>query len=474
MNKVLYLLLISYAVIIPIELSIRNFEQNPEGTYLGHNLTESGRYFLEEAIIPNPTLDNMACIRISVSDVIVDLSSYPIKHIKSGGGENFNCIEVEEGLSNITIKNGSINAFDGTGIKIKQNCYGVTISNVNIRGCGNTGISIEKSDNVTLDNVNITHTFGTNSLATDGSIAAKMNSCKSFFVKDSEFSNSKSTDKACIGMLLTNCSSFIFSNCIFNNNSGVEGFGVKATNCKSNTFKQCILEQNNGTTGGANGIYLEESNNNYFEDCKAQSNKSNSNLASGFKLEISSQNKFLNCEASEQVSTTTSAVGFHSNNSKGNYFKYCTSRSNTSGSGASSMGCGFYLGGTEKYARILESETCVNCGSGNTGCGIFLDGAQYCVVKACNLYFNNGSTNGYGIRDSATSSTNLYMKNIAYGNQDSTTNKKINNYYSKLSPDDNTSKFPVVQVFLNDFKQASKATNIDNIEILERPADCES
>lgn len=88
------------------------------------------------------------------------------------------------------------------------------------------------------------------------------------------------------------------------------------------------------------------------------------------------------------------------------------------------------------------------------------------------IFTNTGTEEGYGIKDEASSSVNFYLKNLAYANQDSTTNCKVNNYYAKLAPDNVVTKFPVISVFLNDYKRALKASKIDNIEVLGRPDGC--
>ena len=80
---------------------------------------------------------------------------------------------------------------------------------------------------------------------------------------------------------------------------------------------------------------------------------------------------------------------------------------------------------------------------------------------------NIGDTNGYGIKDDATSSVSCYFENFAYSNGKSN-GLIINNYDVILSPNDSYSNFPVQTAYLTDFSTLKQANQYDNVEFLER------
>lgn len=394
-----------------IEQTIRNYELSSTGTYTGINITNSGRYFLEESLKPNPTNDHVSCIKISTNDVIVDLNSYAIIHVKSGGGKSFKAIEIDEGLSSITIKNGSLESIDGLGIKINDNCKSIIISNIRITGC------------------------------TTGITATNLNS--SLFEK----------------LVITD---------IINTHSLEDAYGIHvatSNNCKFlDIFIQILQSENNGY-----GFNISNSISVFLFDCKAKQISAKNN-SYGIFLDQSSKYAVLeNCTCAYNTSENGNCYGFYSYNGTGGHYKDCLSLGNSSANIIGKESAGFYFE-NENNTNLSKSTSKSN--SGQTSHGIHLVNSNYCVFDGNEIFCNRGLENGYGIKDDAPSSLNLYIKNLAYANQDSTTNRKVNNYYVKLSPNDSLAKFPVLTAFLNDYKPILKETSLYNIEVIERPADC--
>lgn len=394
-----------------IEQTIRNYELSSTGTFTGVSITKSGRYFLEESLRANPTNDHVSCIKISTNDVIVDLNSYAIIHVKSGGGKSFKAIEIDEGLSSITIKNGTIDSIDGLGIKINDNCKSIIISNIRITGC-TTGITATNLNSSLFEKLVITDIINTHSLEDASGIhVATSNNCK---FRD--------------------------------------------------VFIQIVQSENN-----AYGFNLSNSVSAFFFDCKAKQ-VSGKNNAYGIFLDQSSKYPVLeNCTSAYNVSENSDSYGFYSYNGTGGHYKQCLSLGNICANASGKRACGFYF---ENENNTNLSKSVSKSNSGQTSHGIHLVNSNYCVCESNEIFSNRGIENGYGIKDDTASSLNLYIKNLAYANQDSTTNKKVNNYHVKLSPDNSVLKFPVTTVFLNDYKKTTSHPELNNIEIIERPAEC--
>ena len=217
---------------------------NPAGTFIGIDITRKGRYFFEETVNPNPASNNMTGIKISTSDVYLNLNSYSLEHVRSGGGKNFIGIEVAAGLSNITITGGFINNIDGCGIKIGSGCKSITISNLEIIGCTEIGIDAPNLTAGVLENVYVKNIVNT-STTTD------------LFGVKIETANNCHLNNVCAKTVT----------------SGKDAYGIYLTSATSNNLKECKAEQCTTAAGNAYGFYSSAGTGNQYKECSANGNK---------------------------------------------------------------------------------------------------------------------------------------------------------------------------------------------------------
>ncbi len=193
------------------------------------------------------------------------------------------------------------------------------------------------------------------------------------------------------------------------------------------------------------GFYVDnESNANKLLDCISQSLEA-PRFVYGFLVQTSKDNLLTHCcSLSHAVSATANldqlkqVAGFASIAGECNVFGSCQTRGMrcTGEDGESALtksrALGFLLGkddsGTaDKYSEVTESEAACNNGGSGTAVGILLDSASEASVTKNTAYNNHAETSsgkGYGIQDTATATTSLFLKNLAYGS--TTLNYSVN------------------------------------------------
>lgn len=421
---------------------IQNCDLNQGHATQQYLINEAGKYKIIEDLTSKPTNANISCIKITASNISIDFNGFSLTQ-QSSTSSGLTAIEIAANVSNIDLYNIEIGSIDGNGIKIGAGANNITINGGSISSCKKIGMDIDQACELDVYNVNVNQYDGSHSGALNGAVGIKLNKCVSCrFTNVYCNKGSQTGSKETCAWLLQSCNNCLFADC-----------------------KAIANESKKSTVG----FYITTSLNNHFKSCKVEGTIAKED-AYGFRLdETNKYNLFENCECSYSNSSTGSAYGFYCKNGNGNCFKDCVAMGNSGANSSGKEGSGFYLTG-ETNSFIVGCT--IKANNAKTGHGIHSVSATYCTIEDNKIFGNTGTDNGYGLRDDAASSTNFILKNFAYANQDSTTNKKVNNYHAKLSPDDSLSIFPVVSVFLNNYSRASKATTLDNIEAIERPDGC--
>lgn len=337
---------------------------NNTGYYAVKN---AGYYFLTEDLFfaPRAFIDNSvplnvlkAIIYVQKDNVIIDLNSKTILQ-KNNKSQSFldvadlHAIYIQDGVKNVTIKNGTINFATGHGIYIGKGCSNIVLSNVQIINCGLRGINAQgESDNkiqdITIENCHVSNCSGT--IQPDTTLHGDI------------------TNGHAIGIDLTYVENSFITETISNNNqiekisaqsnSTTDSIaaGIRMQNCQNITCKSCLCNNNAGPTG--QGFYALQSSNLTFQECKADENHvlfptgtPSTTVADGigFHLEASNYCSFYQCQANHNSTSTRHGVGFYLNgttdngNSNFNNFQNCTAMSNEGGktTAESSIGAGF-------------------------------------------------------------------------------------------------------------------------------------
>jgi hypothetical protein len=158
----------------------------------------------------------------------------------------------------------------------------------------------------------------------------------------------------------------------------------------------------------------------------------------------------LDCQANSNTSTTASVYGLYINDSIGVNISNCTTSFNNSIGG---VVAGIRLNGTTNDSKIFDSTINKNTSS-TTAYGIFVESTATQNTIQSNSLNNNQD---FGIFDSATNSTNLYTKNIAFSNG---TSYSVNYTNGELK---------IVQTYPGALESLINLNQFENIEVLDTP-----
>ena len=95
-------------------------------------ITTSGTYQLDDDILSTGDATN-GTIRIQSSYVTLDLNTCFIQQTTNTA--NCNGIQIDPGLSDIVIKNGTVSGFTNSGISVGSNCSKININNLIVENC---------------------------------------------------------------------------------------------------------------------------------------------------------------------------------------------------------------------------------------------------------------------------------------------------------------------------------------------------
>ncbi len=383
---------------------------------------------------------------VQSNNLVIDLGGKTLYQNVSTAGTNG--IEINPGQKNITIKNGSIVGFQGTGIFVGAGCDNIRIQDVVISNCGKQGIRFAGTvgastdvSNCTIQNTIVSRTTGI--AGSNDAVALQLDYCQNIFVHNSLFDHSdgRTASQNGVGALVQNSINVVFDHCDASANKGQDAYGFKVvgttSGCSACMFTNCTAQNNTGSsaTGGTGyGFYANTVNSFVWEKCIAANNNGTKN-SYGFYLSASLYADIIDSESNYNVAgtfasaSTDGSKGFYATGGSGNSFIRCTATGNQGNTAsATTMGIGFDLQ-TELYDSLNDCEARANGSDASAawGIGINLAGCSQTIIKNCRLFNNRSNTasQAFGIRDTATSSTTLITDCFFFGNGQGT---NPNNY----------------------------------------------
>lgn len=369
---------------------------------------------------------------ITASNVIFDMGGHTIGQNSSNMFSGFDAIVIAPGLTNITIKNGTITNVTGCGIYVSDGCSEIYTDNLLVYACQETGILFDGSSSGTgIMNGTISNTTITSCTGVDGNPA--------------------------YGLRLIETNNVIISDCIFSGNDAVltnSGYGASIESCRNCEFINCRFNANGGDQFGV-GISLLNSEDCALTGCSAIDNISHSSLISstacGFLFNSSYSTACSNCKAIDNSNTNASSIGFFASDGSGNSFVDCVAQNHE---GATAIG--FLLAGSEENDSILNSQSGPNTASFDDGVsyGILIDGPQMCSLSG-NVFSTNVGAQGYGFVDTTINTDNYTASNLSYAN--TTTGYLVVR---------TSGSFPVVYASVGDFSSISDVSKYLNIAIV--------
>lgn len=272
-----------------------------------YTITTSGVYVFSKPINISATGSATLAISISASDVTIDLAGFALTY--SGSTTGVSGIAIAEGMRNITIKNGSIRGFTGSGIFADGSAatsstdviQQVVLADLMIQGNG-AGVTFLGTSSYPLKLMNIT----TSTISANSSYGIKysyVNTGKLSSVTASENSNSAGNAH---GVWLDNCNNIdLFAvDTERNAATGGTGYGILANACNRINFYYSNANYNSGSTGspGAGiGFALTSTIN-----CTIDSNNANENNIGYYDNSNPTSNSFIRNVAKRNGPFTTS------------------------------------------------------------------------------------------------------------------------------------------------------------------------
>ncbi|MBI2774405.1 hypothetical protein HYX58_00135 [Candidatus Dependentiae bacterium] len=410
-------------VVVVLAMSFLNFFLCLNATEL--TISQAGIYQLGAPILTSPTTaDNI--INITASDVVLDLGGYVIS--QANGTANVAGIVVNQNLSDIVIRNGTIRSVTGTGISLLATDSRIRISNILFENCAGAGMAADGSAG-TITDLELTQCrfYGCSSTGTsvilwnnvsrssivnciiDGTIntaaaftCINLLTCTSCTMNDITIQNNTTLNNSALFSAINENSTFYnyFSNVIIRNNTSgasanFNGFNTTGT---SSLYLNCSIVGNFG--GGANNAFnLNSTTGNLYRQCQIINNTAQSGTLSGFRESSpGNQNIFTDCTAN--VGSSSSTGVFFNLNSLGSIVARCTASNILVGIGLS-------------VPSTVQKLTVFDCLFSKLGTGV-----QDAVSTTGDLYyrnvaFNNSAAQFSGVGFSATTPGAPATQNIA-------------------------------------------------------------
>src|SRR5579859_2133204 len=353
-------------------------------------ISQSGNFTLGSDIIFDPLISNTAAFIITTSTVVFDLGGHFISFNSSNTQHSIDAIYATTAMSNVTIQNGTIQNFNGTGIHVADACSGVKIYNCNITSCLTSGIWFDGSASGTginlgqIQNCIVIKSTGANGGPAYGMrlVATKnLASISNIFAfNDAGFTTSG------YGIDLEFCSAcqFLQNSCSFNGGIGeVAGFRIfNSTNCGflGNVSNGNTCRDFSGT-GTSAGYLSNQSTGLFFDACRSLNNST--------------------------LSAANSAYGFLVKNGSKNFITDSLTELTTGG--------GFAAG----FGIVNESKTVVGTSASKetstsitgTAVGIYLTLSTQCQVKTNQILNTSGISGSFGVWDASAVSSSFVIDN---------------------------------------------------------------
>lgn len=357
--------------------------------------------FISSTIISTPD----SIISIQANDVILDLAGYVVQ--QTNATASITGITIGTGLTNVTIRNGTIKNTTLNGITINSGCSNITIENITFQGCQAIGIAAASSGiNIKINNCLVTNgsTTGPFGIQLTGGCSecqvtnTIIKNCGSGGIFFSPF-RLDCIDSLFIDLIVEDCTG-----------SSVNAFEM-FNNFQRNRLVRCIV-RNNSTTSSLNGFILNNTanvNDNIFEDCKCLSNSISGALAGFSIIGAAIQNTLKNCIVNGN-SSTSSSIGFFCNGNKHQFVSCIVANNNvTAGTirGFDLENCNDGL----VLLCVVHNNTCTT-----TGQGIFITACNTWTFQDNYVLRNSGGSDAQSFGIVVDTTTNLFTRNIAFRN----------------------------------------------------------
>jgi hypothetical protein len=362
----------------------------------------AGAYTFETNINFSPSISDSAII-INASNVLLDLSGRAL--VQGNLIAGVNGIIVNPNLSNVTIKNGSIQNFTGKGISIGQGCSQIIIDSILTFSCDTRAIEFigTSTSNQIVDSQIKNCQLISCLQGSTGDFVLTLSQCARVKVLDSSINNNGTKNFSISAVHMESSNNCIFENVSVFGNSGstIKGFELIApTQC---AFNKCFVRNNSatGTNQNFSAFDLSGSSNtfNIFTNCIAEQNTS-LGVDFGFSLTANCQNNFFkNCFVLSNTGGTM--IGFHltggtANNLK-NIFIDCIASQNLATANNST---GFLINGSN-FGSLIRCIASDNISNKAIAAGLSFEslGGNNWEVNDCKFHRNNGNidANSFGI-----------------------------------------------------------------------------
>lgn len=347
------------------------------------NITQPGYYYLSDDIQPLAPSNSNPIILISANNVVLDLATKSIIAPTSNVNNVTAAIQIANGVSSVTIKNGIIQGIantttaDGYGIVVNQSgaatVNNITLENITVTGCGNFGLWVKNCNNLVLNQVRCINNGPAVDAAPTAAPAnfaggAYFNTVKTATLIDCAFASNSwqsgvtpTTQVNIVGLYLDSSASIVAYNGLLDGNTNTTTFVTSAmltaglylsnaTNCQFTKVSVSNNSRSGANNGTAYGAYLTGttgtySSSNIFTHCIASNNTGVQTVA-GMAFNAScNSNECINTVAELNSATATDATdtarayGFYCIATAGNTFMNCRANNNTV-PGSATLGIG--------------------------------------------------------------------------------------------------------------------------------------
>jgi hypothetical protein len=417
------------------------------------NITKPGYYRLEDNITYNPDDDDATVIRISASDVILDLNQRILSQDSVSTWTEVYGIYIDEGLSNVTVNNGIIRGVNGVGIYVSQGCSNIALTDIKLFNCGSGCIVINGTNTYPVQNSIIEGCQLAQSCHCEsGDSVLKIAYGSNLRVEQTIFYGNHNDDHLIKIIDLANCHSCFFNRIKVLNNYSSAFIGINLNGVHRCGFSECDMQFNGamkaqqpmiGYCLGGNG-----NSNNIFYDCSAVQNSSVGD-AYGFSIEGASMNNFFE-ECRVQGNVGENVMGFRLNakeDNKQNTFFRCMANNNEANEGDAD---GFYINGSDD-GIMIHCAASFNSGA-KSASGVRFEkprGGSSWFIKECNLVKNLGGhqNNSYGARVNYGKG-NSFVNNFAFNNGNNS-NNQLNGVPNGSKSNSNTNNLNTFLGFTN-------------------------
>jgi hypothetical protein len=342
-----------------------------------------------------PTAPNDSIIRISSSEVILDLNNRSLKQADGNTQPGLAGVLIDSNLSQVTIKNGLIAGLTGKGIIVSSGCTDIVLDSIITDSCNLRGISVEGTTLSPIQDIEICNCEVENCCrGATGDYGLLLQNCSLFNVVNTKIELCAGSTSV-IGFDLSNVTSSIFQSCVSNNNAASStsatciGYDLSSTS-SALIFEDCdsfvnVAQATGSTVFGyrvASGV-----NDCSFTGCRVVNHIAASSVT-GFSFTSNARNSLFECIASRNSCVAGTTTGILFSTCTGNKIFTCRINDNTSVTGTT---------------RGVDFSSCTEC---------FM---QDCIISR-NTGVNAASSFGARITPAAPTGSNVVTKTIAMRN----------------------------------------------------------